>query len=547
MTTRGAATERTVRQSRLAAVFAGLLLLALVATVSTRAAEFFLDDYLIDAIVRSVDDPLWFLSHRHFFAEHLHRPLGFVSWWALAAIAPGPGAQLLGNALLLAACAMLLALLLTRWQVPLIAAAAAAALCVCHPGSVVFAGWSANRFELLSTAFGLACLSAWTSSLQRGRARDVAATLLLAIAALLSKESAVVLAPVALAMALTAPAAKASTAFVPRRLAAMTAAAAALGVAGLAGYRYLLDVRLPREVIEANQGWAWAVGIGKWWRHLPEFLLGGIALPPAVGWSTLAVLPPGLLALAAWSWHRWRSGRTLPYPLWPVLAGCVVVLAMPVIQVGHLSLAAMVFTDPAGRMTGLFVERFYFQGLIGLLMIAAGLAAPMMRGAAGALLPARPAGRILLLAIPCVLLVQLQRSLHTTDRWPATTRDILQLAQAANAALIAAGADRTPGCRARFTGTGSPVFSALAEGMMKSLQDLDSALGRCIIETEARPMISMTHASRIGDYALAVPIDALPAVGRWYFLRPVLAEGPNTPVTHDWHFDRAAGRFAPGP
>lgn len=529
-----------------AAIALALLGLCMVVTLYTRRAEFFLDDHLIDAITRSAVDPFWFFGHRHFFTEHLHRPMGFASWWLLAAAGPGAGPQLLGNALLLAVNGTLLAWLLLRWQVPALVAGLTAALWVAHPGSVVFAGWAANRFELLATAFGLACLSAWTAFLFETRSRQAVPkavlTAALAVAALLAKESAVVLAPLLLAMATTARPAGG----VRRRLVGGTAVAVAAVLAAFVGYRGWLRVGLPQEVIDANGNFAWLAGIAKWWRHLPEFICTVSALPAALGWLMLAVLPVVVLALLLWAWRGCRSASDAPCPQWPVLIGGMLALAMPVIQVGHLSLATMAFVDPTGRMTGLFVERFYFQGGMGLLMIVAGLLAGWLRRSAGRSGRKSPAAWAMVAGALAVVAYQGHRSRETTDHWPDVTRDIVRLARAAADALDASDARSRPGCRVRFTGAPSPVFVAFAEGMIKPMIGAEPALGRCIIETETRPMISMTHASRIGDYVTPKAAAELPRVGDWYFLRPTLVGDPTVPITHGWRFDPSTGGFQAG-
>ncbi len=527
-----------------AAIAVALLGLSLIVSLHARRAEFFLDDHLIDAIVRSTDDPLWFFGHRHFFTEHLHRPMGFATWWLLSAIGPGAGPQLLGNMLLLGLNGTLLAWLLWRWQVPALVAGLTAACWITHPGSVVFASWSANRFELLATAFGLACLNSWTGFLGETRPRRAVQmavlSAMLAVAALLSKESAVVLAPVLLVMAATA---RPAGGLPRRRLLGGTALAVAVVLAAYAGYRRWLHVGLPQEVIEANGNFAWLAGIGKWWRHLPEFIGTTAALPPAAGWLVLALLPATVLALSAWAWHRSRSGRDAPCSQWPVLVGGLLVLSMPVIQVGHLSLATMAFVDPAGRMTGLFVERFYFQGGMGLLMIVAGLLSAGLRRGAGGLGRTTPATWAVAACMLAVVLYQGHRSRVTTDRWPETTRDIVRLARAAADALSASDVRLRPHCRVRFTGAPSAVFVAFAEGMVKSMAGADPALSRCIIETETRPMISMTHASRLGDYPLLKAAAELPRVGDWVFLRPTLADDSTAPVAQTWRFDPSSGQF----
>lgn len=534
------ATTKAAHAARVAGAGALLAVLGLVVTLHTRQAAYFLDDHLIDTIVRAVDDPLWFFTHRHFFAEHLHRPMGFFSWWALGRTGRGAEVQLAGNAWLLVVNGGLLGLLLARWRVPPLLALLAAAVAITHPAAVVFASWAANRFELLATAFGLGCLLAWTAHLQGGARPGAAwAAAACAAAALLSKESAVLLAPVALVMAATA--ARSAGATWQRRLVRTLLVVMTLLLA-LAGYRLALDVRLPREVIEANQGLAWMAGMAKWWRHLPAVLLAGLDTPAWAGTLALAVLPVLVLALVARAAWVARAPGADPSTAWPLLVGGVIVLTMPVIQVGHLSLATMAFLDAKGQMTGLFVERFYYQGLIGLLMIAAGLLA-QLAPPAGAWRPPLGVGGAVVAA--ALLAWQVRVSLHATQAWPGTTIQLQGQAQAAVDAVLGAGAEGHPRCRVRLAGVPSPVFQAMTEAMVKWMGRKSDALGRCIIESDGEQMITLTHRDRLAEYRPKVEAGAIPRVGPWVFLRPTLAGGPVTPVTHAWHFDGATGRFLP--
>lgn len=531
---------KAARAGRVAGAAALLALLELVVTVHMRQAAYFLDDHLIDTIVRAVDDPRWFFTHRHFFAEHLHRPMGFFSWWVLGRIGPGADVQLAGNALLLVVNGGLLGALLARWRVPPLLALLAAAVAITHPAAVVFASWAANRFELLATAFGLGCLLAWTACLQGGtRAGAAWAAAACAAAALLSKESAVLLAPAALVMAATADR---SAGTARRRRLVWTLLVIMALLLALAGYRLALDVRLPREVIEANEGLAWLGGMAKWWRHLPAVLLPGPDMPPWAGTLALAVLPVLVLALVAGAaWVARAPGAGAPMA-WPVLVGGVIVLTMPVIQVGHLSLATMAFLDPDGHMTGLFAERFYYQGLIGLLMIAAGLLARLAPPAGAWRMPLGVGGAVVAAAL---LAWQVRVSLHATQAWPGATIQLRDQAQAAVDAVLGAGAEGHPHCRVRLAGVPSPVFQAMTEAMVKWVGRGSEALGRCIIESDGVQMITLTHRDRLAEYRPKVEAGAIPCVGPWVFLRPTLADGPVTPVTHAWRFDGATGRFLP--
>lgn len=521
-------------------VAAGLLLaLTLAGSWHTRTASFFLDDHLIDAIASQLDNPLTALWQRHFFTEHLHRPLGFVSWWLLAHAGPGAGVQLLGNMVLLALAGTLLFELMRRWGVPAAAGLALSALWLAHPGTLVFASWGANRFELLATSFELACLIAWTAYLQGRRAGALALALALALAALLSKESAVLLAILVPLLTWIHPGSGDQSGPSPRLKVATTGMVAVL-MAGYAGYRQALGLRLPPEVLEGGRGMAWLGGIVRWWANLPSFLLDGLTTPPVLGAVLLAMATGG--GLAALAWIAWRQHQSRPVTgAMPLAAGVATLLTMPVLQSGHLSFATLVFVDAGGQMTGLFAERFYFQALMGVALIAAWVSTTLRRP----LSRASTVGLAVLLA--AVLAQRCHASLAMTRDWPRTTQHVNGLAQAAADAMVEARAFEQVRCRVRFTQSGSPVFMAFAEPIVKAVAGPASAIGRCIIETESAPEISMTHESRLAEHPLRWPIADLPRVGPWYFLRAVFSGPPTSPITHAFRYDPAARRFVPGP
>jgi hypothetical protein len=170
---------------------------AIVAVPLFTATTFFGDDHLFLAFARHAPNPLVaFVRDQH--GGEFYRPLPMLVWWVLghaargaAGVAAWPFAAL---ALALhAASAALLAALLAALDRPRGVAWLAAALFFLAPQNLDAASWFSASTDLLATAFSLAALVA----LVRG-APLVSA--LLALAAFVSKESALVLPALAFAV-----------------------------------------------------------------------------------------------------------------------------------------------------------------------------------------------------------------------------------------------------------------------------------------------------------------------------------------------------------
>jgi hypothetical protein len=174
--------------------------IALAAAAVVVAAPFFAattfvgDDHLFLAFARLAPDPLAaFVRDQH--GGEFYRPLPMLVWWVLGRAARGASDAAAGAAswpfaalalALHAACAALLAALLAALGRPRAVAGFAAALFLLAPQNLDAASWYAASTDLFATAFTLASLVA----LARGASVLSAA---LALAAYVSKESALVL------------------------------------------------------------------------------------------------------------------------------------------------------------------------------------------------------------------------------------------------------------------------------------------------------------------------------------------------------------------
>jgi hypothetical protein len=182
--------ERLVRAERLKAVTVVATVLALVVIPFFDATTFIGDDHLFLAFARLAPNPLIaFVRDQH--GGEFYRPLPMLVWWFLGRAAAGahgvahwPFASL---ALALhAAVAVLLATLLSVLGRGRALAVLAAALFFLAPQNLEAASWYAASTDLFATVFTIASLIALT------RGAPVASSAL-ALAAFLSKESALVL------------------------------------------------------------------------------------------------------------------------------------------------------------------------------------------------------------------------------------------------------------------------------------------------------------------------------------------------------------------
>ncbi|HVU49334.1 MAG TPA: hypothetical protein VHL80_01545, partial [Polyangia bacterium] len=168
------------------------LALGLAAAAAVVAAPFFSattfvgDDHLFLAFARLAPNPfVAFVRDQH--GGEFYRPLPMLVWWLLGRAARGASWPFAALALgLHAASAALLARLVASVGRPPAVAALAAALFFLAPQNLEAASWFSASTDLFATAFVLASLLA----LVRGKALAAAA---LALAAFLSKESALVL------------------------------------------------------------------------------------------------------------------------------------------------------------------------------------------------------------------------------------------------------------------------------------------------------------------------------------------------------------------
>jgi hypothetical protein len=186
--------DRTVGDKRVStgSLIAVALIAAITAVVLAPNVHGFWgrDDFGCLAVVRMIGSPWIFFTTDHFFAPgSIFRPLGFASMWLCEKLF---GTAYAPNAAFDIGLQVAVALALCRAAVhagtPILPAALISLIFALHPATSATSMWWSARFDLLATLFVLLSVDAAIRFRDRERVVDLAAALLLALAAMLSKE-----------------------------------------------------------------------------------------------------------------------------------------------------------------------------------------------------------------------------------------------------------------------------------------------------------------------------------------------------------------------
>jgi len=151
------------------------------------------DDFMQLAYARLIGSPWPLFVHDHYFPVpgSIFRPLGFASFWLWQALfGVDYRAHAIGDMFLHIAVALALYRVIRLADLARFPAALCALLFALHPVVLGTALWWSARFDLLATLFALVAVRAGFDYIDRGRMELLALTLLAALAALLSKETA---------------------------------------------------------------------------------------------------------------------------------------------------------------------------------------------------------------------------------------------------------------------------------------------------------------------------------------------------------------------
>ncbi|HET6545753.1 MAG TPA: hypothetical protein VFG55_03285 [Rhodanobacteraceae bacterium] len=484
--------------------WAGLIvaLLAVVWVYAPALASYFvLDDFGLLAYSRLLGDPLPIFAHDHFPGSLFFRPLTMAFWWATVALfGSAPAPQYACNLLLHLAVAATLgwvALELTRER---LAAGLAALLFALHPIGIGTALWLSDRFDLLAALFSLLAIVAALHYRRDQRALQLFATLALALAAFLSKETGlVVVAPIAVLWSW--PRDRDRGLWTRPRMALIGLAVLALAwlawrgwlMQGPGGTLLLEDAPLVEIVWQGFVRWLVGYGrlLGFWPRLSPVdrlFVCAG-----AVVWLALAG------GAVRECWRRRGDRRSLPL----VLAALALILVPGLVQAPVTRVSAIVLGPVDSAWPAAFAARFYYLSLCGLGLL---LAAVAMLGWQS---HRRFIARLVAVAATIAILLPLGLVAHRlAEQFRTGSQPAKAVAEAAVAAIARAPLPRT-GCQVYLLDVDDSVawfFVPFADSIVKAVTPDLAGVRDCLIQGEGTPWFQM-----VGRDALA-PADVAPMV-----------------------------------
>ena len=315
------------------------------------------DDYFQLAFVRLVGSPWPLFAHDHFpVPGSVFRPLGFASMWL--------GVHLFGNdyaahawsdLALHAAVALALFTLLRRLRIapwPAVLATLAFAL---HPAATGPALWWSARFDLLASLFVLLALVAAAEYRDGGGRGWLAATLLAALAAMLSKEIGLVAVAAAGALWLRQAAAVPAQ----RRRAAVACVAAALCAAAYFGWRArVLGTAASGITGTTPLDEAILAGVGTWLHQAPGYL---------TFWPRLDGYARGVLVVLVLASLPAPRGARLPGrdDVAIVACGLVLLVSPALLQAPVAALNAHALGTGESAIEAAMQSRLYYLGIAG--------------------------------------------------------------------------------------------------------------------------------------------------------------------------------------
>jgi hypothetical protein len=315
------------------------------------------DDYFQLAFARLVGSPWPLFAHDHFpVPGSVFRPLGFASMWL--------GVQLFGSdyaahawsdVALHAAVALALFALLRRLRIAPWPAALATLAFALHPAATGPALWWSARFDLLATLFVLLALVAAVEYRDHGDRRWLAAALLAALAAMLSKEIGLVAVAAAGVLWLR----QALTVTAQRRRALFACVGAALCAAVYFGWRArVLGTAASGITGTTPLGEAILAGIGTWLQQAPGYL---------TFWPRLDGFARGALVVLALASLPALRGTRLPGrdDVATVLCGLVLLVSPALLQAPVAALNAHPLGTGESAIEAAMQSRLYYLGIAG--------------------------------------------------------------------------------------------------------------------------------------------------------------------------------------
>lgn len=498
------------------------------------------DDFMQLAFARLLGTPwpLFVLDHYPAVPGSVFRPLGFASMW-LCAQWFGADYPLHAGADLALHAGVALALfgLLRRAGVARALAVPCTLLFALHPAVIGTALWWSARFDLLATWFVLLALWAGLAYRERHNAAALTATLLAALAAMLSKEIGLaVLVPLTLLWA-----AWAWREPVQRGRACRAIALAwACGLVYLAWRGWVLGTASSGLTGDLPIGEAMLRGLAHWLAQAPGYVTYLARLGGAVSWLlALALFALVVAIVLAFRFGRPRIGWTWQVDL--VLCGLALLLVPAVLQAPVAALNAAPLQAGGSVIEAAMQSRLYYLGIAGIVLaLAVGLNALWERVGSG--LHAALAAPLLL-----GVLVFGWVSHGMAGAFAARSFDIARVARETVTAVDAQALPLSR-CHVVFLGVEPPpewsIYVSM-DSVVKALSDDPGRVGHCwfhadyvtyfhlmaapVTPADALPWLPLRLQGRevpwrrVGDLVIAYldPPDGIDTdeMARWLFLR----------------------------
>lgn len=326
------------------------------------------DDFMQLAFARLIGSPWPLFVQDHYFPGQgsFFRPLGFASFWIWQALfGTDYFAHAFADMLLHAAIGIALMRVMLAGNVDRMPALLCASLFALHPAVLGTALWWSARFDLLCTFFVLIALRAAFDYADRGRSRHLILTLLAALAALLSKETALtVVVAVTYVWLRSAQADNAHRAVTTSALGSLWVVTAILlawrwAVIGTATTGLVGDASLPAAL---------AKGIASWARHLPGYLTFWPRLN-IVEQMVMTLLLIGLGAIIAIVFAKDRRRPRLARHTDLLICGLLLFLLPALLQAPVAAFNAAPLRSDASAVEAALQSRLYYLSMTGLFIM----------------------------------------------------------------------------------------------------------------------------------------------------------------------------------
>ena len=524
-----------------------ILLIAVLTLAPALDASLYADDFFFIALARNAGSPLDYLTNAHFFGGHLFRPVPMMFWWWIEHFTGSVQAQYFCNALLLGFCGVAIFSLLRELGLSRTTAFAFALVYVLLPANVATALWLADRFDLMATTFLLAGMAVWVNYVRSGKTWMAWHGLVLFGLAALSKELSYIF-PLILSLELAALWQSRHISPTKPGLGklAFSIVAYCLLLAGIVAWKTHIGVLLVPPSVGGQDLTAILLHSSlKWWQALPAALVYARApaadIPKWLGMAMAGVCAAVLVT--GWRLTTPAQGYQSPQRMGLVL-GMAILFLVPLVQAPHFIVTEVEFATPQGMMSRMFVERFFFFGSSGLLLLVACGSRPLCsrcRRCNGDL-----AGWFIALIFVPIIGWCLVRDYAIASDWPLASSRSSTLAKAAAVAATQAVHRTGMPCRLVFLDSGDPVFQAAAEPMVKVLA-ADPDVDRCVIETETRPLITLTAPAALDWYRLKAltPYShkVVNVFGWWLIPGDLVISNVGDEHTQRFALDKATGTF----